>query len=218
MDIFQREGTKCWSIEAWKGYWRTPLSWSAQDFKVLPSIPNYHQGLLRHVLSLRWQNVSNLMHCLHVLSLRHILSLRGDKTCWKVHSLHVLSLLRQQHYNLSFPSCIVCVCVYVCMHLSVCACAQVCVCTCVCVCICPWQRARPRVCCCVLCLLSLPQSALKWNSVLLWVDYGTTAAHSSVSCVKYDYKYRDWVKMWFDCVLWMSLFDWMACMVWWDRR
>ena len=27
-------------------------------------------------VSLRWQNVSNLMHCLHVLSLQHVLSLR----------------------------------------------------------------------------------------------------------------------------------------------
>ena len=73
-----------------------------------------HGLSLRQDLSLRWQNVSNLMHRLHVLSLRHVLLLRGDKTCRKVHSLHVLSLLRQQHYNLSFPSLVVCVCVCVC--------------------------------------------------------------------------------------------------------
>ena len=43
--------------------------------------------------------------------------------------------------------------------------------------------------------------------VYIYIDYEATAARSSVSCVKYDYRYRDWVKMWFDCVLWMSLFD-----------
>ena len=74
-----------------------------------------HVLSLRHVLLLRWQNVSNLMHCLHVLSLRHVLSPCSDKTCRKVHSLHVLSLLPQQHYNLSFPSLVVCVCVCVCV-------------------------------------------------------------------------------------------------------
>ena len=38
--IFQREGTECWSMEAWKSRRRTPLSWSAQNFKVLPPIPS----------------------------------------------------------------------------------------------------------------------------------------------------------------------------------
>ena len=76
-----------------------------------------HVLSLRHILSLRCQNVSNLMHCLPVLSLRHVLSLHGDKTCRKVYSLHVLSLLPQQHYNLSFPSLIVCVCVCVCARV-----------------------------------------------------------------------------------------------------
>ena len=65
------------------------------------------------------QHVSNLTHSLHVLSLR-----LGDKTCRKVHSLHILSLLRQQHYNLSFPFLIVCVCV--------CARARAHECVCVC--------------------------------------------------------------------------------------
>ena len=95
-------------------------------------------------------------------------------------------------------------------------------------CVCVYPRAR--VCCCAFVhgsmrahprvLLSPPQSALNWNSVLLW-EYEATAARSSVSCVKYDHRYRDWVKMWFDCVLWMSrryIIDWMAGMVWWDRR
>ena len=140
-----------------------------------------------------------------VWSLWHILSRHGDKTCCKVHSLHVLSLLHQQHYkyNPSFP------------FLIVCARAHECV------CVCPCARVDVHLsvaagCCCVLCLLSPPQSALNWNSVLLWVDYEATAARSSVSCVKYDY--RDWVKMWFDCVLWMALFDWMTGMVWWDKK
>ena len=73
---------------------------------------------------------TNLMHCLHILSLWHVLSLGGDKTCWKVHSLHVLSPLCQQHYNLSFPSLIVCACVCVCVlmvHLSIAPHAPACV-------------------------------------------------------------------------------------------
>ena len=159
---------------------------------------------------------------LHVLSLQHVLSLHGDKTCWKVHSLHILSLLRQQNYNLSFPFLVECVCLFVCARVHVCLRARVRahVCVCVCVCVCAFVRGSMRVpmcvlLCIVLCLLSLHQSALNWNSVLLWVDYEATAASSSVSCVKYDYRYRDWVKMWFN---WMSLFDWMAGMVRWDKR
>ena len=108
------------------------------------------EGVLRHVLSLR-QVLSprNLMHSLHVWSLRHVLSLRGDKTYRQVHSLHVLSLLRQQHYNLSFPfleralTCVCVVCVSVCVYVLMF--------------ICPWQRARPRVCCCVLCCVYYPR-------------------------------------------------------------
>ena len=80
------------------------------------------------------------------LPARFVTAARGDKMCRKVHSLHVLSLLRQQHYNLSFPSLVVCVhvCVCVCLcahaHVSVCARTQVCLCArahaCVCVCVC----------------------------------------------------------------------------------
>ena len=40
VEIFQREVTECWSVEAWKRCRRTPLSWSVQNFKVLPSIPS----------------------------------------------------------------------------------------------------------------------------------------------------------------------------------
>ena len=102
------------------------------------------------------------------------------------------------------------------------ACARVCMCVCVCVCVDVHLSvaARPRVCCCVLCWVYYPRlsAALNWNYVLLWVDYEATGARSSVSCVKYDYRYRDRVKMWFDCVLWMSLFNWMAGMVRWDKR
>ena len=101
------------------------------------------------------------------LPARFVTAARGDKMCRKVHSLHVLSLLRQQHYNLSFPSLIVCVCLCVCVRARtcpfVCARAQVClrarahVCVCVLMCVCPWQRACPRVCCCVLCCVYYPR-------------------------------------------------------------
>ena len=176
----------------------------------------WHILSLRHILSPRRRVKFDAQPLL--LSLWHILSLRGDKMCRKVHSLHVLSLLCQQHYNLPFPFLVVCVCTLTWMRLCARARTHVCVYMCVLMCICPWQRVRAHVCCCGLCLLSPPQSALNWNFVLLWVDYKTTAACSSVSSVKYDYRYRDRVKMWFDCVLWMSLFDWMAGMVWWDKR
>ena len=99
----------------------------------------WHILSLQHVLSLRstqtlrWQNVSNLMHCLHVLSLWHVLSLQhySDKTCWKVHLLHFLSPLHQQHYNLSFLS----------LDVLVCACM------CWCALFRGSARTRPCVCC-----------------------------------------------------------------------
>ena len=76
------------------------------------------KALLQHVLlGTVVKNVSNLMHCLHVLSPRHILSQRGDKSCGKVHSLLVLSLLRQQ--LLLLPRC-VCQCVLACVWVRVC--------------------------------------------------------------------------------------------------
>ena len=76
-------------------------------------------------------------------------------------------------------------------------------CVCVCVCVCAyfmhmcvyverergkeWAHVHVSECvCCV--LLSMRQSVLNWNSVLLWVDYKAAAACSSVSCVEYDYK------------------------------
>ena len=110
-----------------------------------------------------------------------------------------------------FPS----MCVRMCVFVPVCLCFDVHLSVA--------ARMCPRVCCGVLCyvLLSPPQSVLNWNSVLLWVDYEATAARSSVSCMKYDYRYRDWVKMWFDCCRSpkdiISLFDWMAGMVWGRR-
>ena len=45
VDIFPREGTECWFMEAWKRCQRTPLSWLAQIFKVLPSIPSSPEHL-----------------------------------------------------------------------------------------------------------------------------------------------------------------------------
>ena len=124
-------------------YARVSCRYTSQYVRQEIRVPNMYslivlhldRHLLRHVLS-------NLMHCLHVLSLRHVFSLRGDKTCRKVHSLHVLSLLRQQHYNLSFPSLVVCVCVCVCVCARAHARARVCV------CVCP----RARVCMCGECV------------------------------------------------------------------
>ena len=98
---------------------------------------------------------------------------------------------------------------------------------CACVCVdvnCPWQRERVRVCVVVYCVVLSPsQSVLNWNSVLLWTDYEATAARSSVSCVKYDYRYRDeWKCGLIVCcgcpVGIILLFGWMAGIVWRDRR
>ena len=93
------------------------------------------------------RKMSDLMHCLHILSLCHILSLHGDKTCRKVHLLHDLSPLHQQLYNLSFPSLDMCVCM--CVFVPVCLCA----CVCVLMCICLWQCVCLQVCCGVLCFI-----------------------------------------------------------------
>ena len=113
------------------------------------------------------------MHCLHVLSLAWWQNvLKGPLA-------HFITLF------FPFPQCVL---LRTCMH------------ACVLMCVCPWPHVWCGVLYCV--LLSPPQSVINWNSVLLWVDYEATAAHSSVSCVKYDYRYRDWVKT--DCVLWMS--------------
>ena len=132
------------------------------------------KALLQHVLlGTLVKNVSNLMHCLHVLSPRHILSQRGDKSCWKVHSLFVLSLLRQQILHL--------------YYLDVCVCAAC---------------ARASVGACVLCcvLLSPHQWVFNWNSVLLWVDHKATVACSSVKqCVKTSIGTNCAVWLWVRC-------------------
>ena len=63
---------------------------------------------------------------------------------------------------------------------------------------------------CVLCIVFIIPASISAKlkfCIALCIDYEATAARSSVSCVKYDYRYRDWIQMWFDCVLWMSLFD-----------
>ena len=69
--------------------------------------------LQQHLLS-PWHIVSNLMHCLHVLSLQHLL-LPCDKLCWKVCSLHGLLLLHQHHNSL-----------LACWGVHVCVCACMC--------------------------------------------------------------------------------------------
>ena len=91
------------------------------------------------------RKMSDLIHCLHILSLWHILSLHGDKTCRKVHLLHDLSPLHQQHYNLSFPSLNVCVC----MCVRACVFVPVCLCVCVCVCWCAFVCGSACACRCV---------------------------------------------------------------------
>ena len=130
----------------------------------------------------------------HVLSLRHVLSLHGDETCRKGHSLHGLSLLRQHHYNLSFPRFFffffgVCVCVCVCarvrarahVYVFVCARAHTCVCVCVDVHLSVAPRAPACVLLCVVFIIPASVSArLKF-----------CIARSSVSCMKHDYRYRD---------------------------
>ena len=114
-----------------------------------------------------------------------------------------------------FPFLIVCVYVRVCVcaraHVCVFVCARANVCVCVCVDVHLSVAARVFV---ALCLLSPPQSALNWNSVLLWVDHKATAARSSVSCVKYDYRYRDlsenvaWLCCGCPCLIeWLAWFD-----------
>ena len=100
----------------------------------------YHLHVLSlwHVWSPRGDKTCRKIHSLHVFSLWHVWSPRGDKTCRKVHSLHVLSLLRQQNYNLSFPSLIVYVCVCARTRLCVPACTGANICMCVDeLCICP---------------------------------------------------------------------------------
>ena len=108
------------------------------------------------------------------------------------------SFARNTITSFSFPRQVVCLC-HVCARSRVCVgvlkrtcfCAHECVCVpertclrthmCVDMHLSVAARTRTRVCCCVLCLWSLPQSALNWTSVLLWVDYEATAACSSVS-------------------------------------
>ena len=155
-----------------------------------------------------------------------------SSTCCHYMVTLLLSLLRQQHCNLSFPFLVVCVCVCLC----VCVRSRVCVCVCqharvfvrtsmrahVCMCVCVDVHlsvtARTHMCvvCIVLCLLSPPQSALNWNSVLLWVDYEATAARSSVSCVKYDYRYieTEWKCGLIVCRGCPCLIEWL---VWFDE-
>ena len=121
---------------------------------------------------------------------------------------------------LSFPRCVcvcvllVCLCVcarsrvyvFVCARAHVCLCARAraCVCVCVCVrvrvrvcvlmCICPWQRARARLCVVVYCVVFIIPASISARlkfCIALSINSKATAARSSVSCVKYDYRYRD---------------------------
>ena len=92
------------------------------------------------------------------------------------------------------------------MPARTCACAHVCVCVCVDV----HLSVAPRAPACVFCIVFIFPASISAKlkfciALCIYIDYEATAARSFVSCVKYDYRYRDSVKMWF--VLWMSLFD-----------
>ena len=94
-----------------------------------------------------------------------------------------------------------------------CVCTRAHVCVCWCAFVHGSMRAHPRV------LLSPPQSALNWNSVLLWEEYEATAAHSSASCVKYEYRYTEteWkcgLIVCCGCPVGISLIEWLA---WFDE-
>ena len=116
----------------------------------------------------------------HVLSPRH----KGDKNVSNLkHCLHVLSPLRQQLYNLSvfFPRCVralvrVCVCVCVCVRACVfmcvcvyCCVVRVCMRACVCVCVRACVSAFMCVCVCVcvaLCFIIPTQVNVKLKSCI----------------------------------------------------
>ena len=72
-----------------------------------------------------------------------------------------------------------CVCVYFDVHLSVAA----------------------HVCCGVLCFIIPASISAKLKFRIALNRLRGYCSCSSVSSVKYDYRYRDWVKMWFDCAV-----------------
>ena len=97
------------------------------------------------------------------------------------------------------------VCATECVHVCVCECVcmcDVCVCVCVCVYVCVRERAcvhlsvaaraRPRMCCGVLCFIIPASISAKLKvCIQLGIDFeATQAARNSVSCVKYDYRHR----------------------------
>ena len=127
--------------------------------------------LAHFVTKVLWQNVSNLMHCLHVLSAQHVLSPHlGDKMAnmllphlywWQnisnlIHCLHVMSpwhilspwgdrscwQVRLLHGLSSFTSTTI-----ICLSCSL----DVCVCTCmhVSMCVCMYACMSVYVCVCV---------------------------------------------------------------------
>ena len=62
------------------------------------------------------------------------------------------------------------------------------------VCICPWQRARAHVYVVVYCVVFIIPASISPKlkfCIALSIDHEATAARSSVSCVKYDYRYSD---------------------------
>ena len=94
-----------------------------------------------------------------------------------------------------------CVCVRVCVCVCVCVCARARALTCACLCV----PARTCMCVCLDVHLSVAARALAcvWLRIVFIIPasispklkfciaYEATAARSSVSCVKYDYRYRD---------------------------
>ena len=115
---------------------------------------------------------------------------------------------------LFLSSLCVCVCVRARAH------SHVCVCVCVCVCSCAFVRgsARAPVCvllCIVLYLLYPPQSALNWNSILLWVTRRVQlpVALWAVWNMTIDIE-TEWKCGLIVCCGCPCLIKW----VWWDRR
>ena len=140
------------------------------------------------------------MHSLHVLSLRHVVTTWWQNVPLKrsTPALRVLTPLRQQHYNLSFPSLYACVCVCARARVCVCVSAHIHVrvrCGDVLLSVAAAPLALASVSVVVYCVVfhypRLNHWVLNWNFVLLWVDYESTHASrsSAVSCVKYDYRY-----------------------------
>ena len=113
----------------WSRQWRVSDPEHSNDQQTTADRMSFNQGgercrvekeeVLRHVLSLRhilllgdktyqiWCTACTFCHC--GTFCHYVVTKRAERS-----TRCTLSLLRQQHYNLSFPSLVVCVCVCVC--------------------------------------------------------------------------------------------------------